>query len=58
MLDDPAHLRLRAEACRRLADLEEDQQRKALWIERAEYWRELAVKAAKQGRPQKPPPPL
>jgi hypothetical protein len=31
MLDDPAQLLLKAEACRRLADIAEDPQRKALW---------------------------
>jgi hypothetical protein len=51
MLDDPAQLRLKAEACRRLADMAEDAQRKILWIERAEYWDKLAIKTVKQPRP-------
>jgi hypothetical protein len=38
----------KAEACRRLADLADDEQRKALWIERADHWEQLAVKAAKR----------
>jgi hypothetical protein len=48
--DDAAKLRLRAEACRRLADLEENSRRKALWIERGDEWERLAEKAAKQER--------
>jgi hypothetical protein len=54
MLDDPAQLRLKAEACRQLADLTEDWERKAFWKERAEYWEELAVKAAKRPQPARP----
>jgi hypothetical protein len=53
MGDDPAQLRLKAEACRRLADITEDTQRKALWIERADHWEQLASKAAT--RPQRKP---
>jgi hypothetical protein len=56
MVDEVAEHRLKAEACRRLADLSEEDARKALWIERADYWEELAVKAAKAQR-QKPPKP-
>jgi hypothetical protein len=55
MVDDPAQLRLKAEACRRLADLAEDAQRKALWIERADHWEQLAAKATKRPQQQKPP---
>jgi hypothetical protein len=55
MLDDPVQLRLKAEACRRLADLAEDLQRKALWIERADHWDRLAAKTAEP--PQQPRPP-
>jgi hypothetical protein len=50
MHDDPAQLRLKAEACRRLAEMTEDEQRKALWIRRATHWDELAAEAAKQQR--------
>jgi hypothetical protein len=50
-LDAPDQLRLKAEACRRLADITEDAQRKALWIERGDYWEQVAAKAAKQPRP-------
>jgi len=34
MPDDPVELRLKAEACRKLADMFEEPERKALWIER------------------------
>jgi hypothetical protein len=47
MVDDPAQFRLKAKACRRLADIAEDEQRRALWIERADHWEQLAAKAAK-----------
>jgi hypothetical protein len=54
MIDDPAQLRLKAEACRRLADMAEDAQRKALWTERAHHWEQLAAKAAKRPQQRKP----
>jgi hypothetical protein len=38
----------KAEACRRLADLADDEQHRALWIERVDHWEQLAVKAAKR----------
>jgi hypothetical protein len=46
--DDPAELRLKAEACRKLAGMFEEPARKALWIERAGEWEQLAMKAEKQ----------
>jgi hypothetical protein len=54
MLDDLAQLRQKAEACRRLADIAEDAQRKALWIERADHWEQLAAKAGERPQLQKP----
>lgn len=54
MPDDLAQLRLKAEACRRLADLAEDAERKALWLKRADDWEQLATKAAKPPRSRKP----
>ena len=33
-----ARLRLKAEACRRLADTSEDVVRRTLWLDRADYW--------------------
>ncbi len=49
--DEPAQLRQKAEACRRLADMyEEDPERQTLWIERADHWEKLAIKAEKQPR--------
>jgi hypothetical protein len=51
MLDEPAQLRLKAEACRRLADISDDRtERKALWLKRADDWEELARKAEKRRR--------
>jgi hypothetical protein len=50
MLEDFAQLRRKAEACRRLADMSEDADRKAMWLERADYWEQLALKAPKQPR--------
>jgi hypothetical protein len=47
-LDTQADHRMKAEACRRLADLTDDPQRKELWIERADYWERLAAKAPKK----------
>jgi hypothetical protein len=47
MLDEPTELRLKAEACRRLAVIsEDDTKRVTLWLERAGYWEDRAVKAA------------
>jgi hypothetical protein len=51
VLDDAAELRRKAEACRRLADLSDNAKRKALWLERADNWEGLAIKAAKQSKP-------
>ncbi len=48
--EDPAQHRVKAEACRRLADLAEDAERKALWTERADKWEQLARKATKRLR--------
>jgi hypothetical protein len=50
MLDDPAQFRLRAEACRRLAELADDPQRESIWLERANDWDQLAAKAEKKLR--------
>ena len=50
MSDDPAQLRLKAEACRKLAGMFEEPERKALWSERAGHWEQLAIEA------EKPPP--
>jgi hypothetical protein len=44
---EPAQLRLKAEACRRLADMSENVMREALWLDRADYWEQLATKAEK-----------
>jgi hypothetical protein len=48
--DEPALLRLKAEACRRLADLSEDSERKTLWLKRADDWEKLAIEATTQRR--------
>lgn len=54
MPDEAAQHRIKAEACRRLADLAEDADRRAMWDERAEYWDRLAAKAKKSPQRQKP----
>ena len=48
MLDDSAELRLKAEACRKLVGMFEEPERKALWIERASHWEQLAKEAEKR----------
>jgi len=49
MLDDgPIQFRLKAEACRRLADVAENVVRNALWLDRADYWEQLAKAAEKR----------
>lgn len=51
MFDEAAQLRLKAEACRRLADISNDRtERRALWLKRAGDWEQLASKAEKQLR--------
>jgi hypothetical protein len=52
--DEAAEHRMKAEVCRRLADLSQEAERKTLWINKAGYWEELAAKVAK-ARLQKPP---
>jgi hypothetical protein len=44
----------KAEACRQLADLAEDEYRRALWVERATEWERLAAEAKKQPGSSKP----
>ena len=51
MTETSADLLRKAEACRRLADIADDLERKTLWIERAVEWDRLAHKTAKQPRP-------
>jgi hypothetical protein len=46
---------LKAEACRRLADTAENEYRKAIWIERAHHWDQLAAEAANQMHRHKEP---
>jgi hypothetical protein len=46
--DNSAELRLKAEACRKLSGMFEEPERKALWIERAGHWEQLAIEAEKQ----------
>lgn len=48
MSEDAAQLHLRAEACRRLADTSENAERKELWLDRANHWKKLALKAEKR----------
>ena len=42
-----AQLRQKAEACRQLADTSENVMRKALWLDRADHWEQLAKEAEK-----------
>ena len=61
MFDDPAELnpaalRLRADACRTSAEKSHSPEPQVLWIERAEYWEELAFEAAKHSQRKKAPP--
>jgi len=53
MLDDTlAQLHRKAEECRQLADTSENVVREAIWLDRADYWEELAQEAEKL-RPKK-----
>jgi hypothetical protein len=47
VFDEAAQLRLKTEACRRLAELFDDSAREAVWLQRADHWEQLAIKAAK-----------
>ena len=44
----PAELRQKAEACRKLAGMFEEPDRKVLWIERAGHWDQLAIEAERR----------
>ena len=44
----PTALRFRADACRAVAETSDSAERKALWLERARQWEELALKAAER----------
>jgi hypothetical protein len=46
--DHSTELRQKAEACRRLADISESAERKALWLKRADEWEKLAIAAQKR----------
>jgi hypothetical protein len=47
-VQDNAQLRMKAEACRRLAELTEDAERKTVWLVRADHWESLAAKAERR----------
>jgi hypothetical protein len=47
-LDVEADCRGKAKACRELAELATDPERKAMWIRSAENWERRAAKARKQ----------
>jgi hypothetical protein len=53
--ETPAQFRLKAEACRRLADLADNVERRKLWLNRAADWDDMAVKAEKNNRRWRPP---
>jgi hypothetical protein len=44
MSEAPEILARKADACRRLADLVDDAERRMLWIERATEWERLAAR--------------
>jgi hypothetical protein len=46
MSDEAGQCRQKAEACRQLAEISEDESRKLVWLERADYWAQLARKAS------------
>jgi len=54
MPDKAAELRMKAEACRRLADMSDDALQKAIWLERADDWEGLAKKAERAAAKRKP----
>jgi hypothetical protein len=53
--ETPAQFRLKAEACRRLADLADNVERRRLWLNRAAGWDDMAAKAEKKNKRQRPP---
>lgn len=55
IFDDRARVRLKALACRRLADLAEDAEREALWRKRASDWERLAKRVKKKLQPKSRP---
>jgi hypothetical protein len=57
MNNEAAVLRLKAEACQRLADLAgaTDPLRKALWLARADQWNALAAQAVKKANKARQP---
>ena len=44
----PAALRFRADACRTLAETSNSLERKAIWLQRAQHWEDLSLKAAER----------
>lgn len=50
MSDYPAQLRIKAEACRRLAEITTDASRRVHWLRRADDWEALANKAQRELR--------
>ena len=44
----PTALRFRADACRSLAETSDGAERKAIWLQRAQYWEDLSLKAAER----------
>ena len=48
MSEDADEYRRKAEACRRLADISPETERKVRWLRQANEWDRLAAEAAKQ----------
>ena len=49
-MDEVSELRLKAEACRRLAEIEASDEDRTLWLQRAEDWERLAAQADKRAK--------
>ena len=45
---EPTALRFRADACRALAETSDSAERKAIWLQRAQYWEDLSLTAAER----------
>jgi hypothetical protein len=50
MADKATELRIKADACRRLADMDDNRSQKSIWRERADDWEALATKADQSRR--------
>lgn len=44
----PTALRFRADTCRAIAETSDSPERKAIWLQRAQHWEDLSLKAAER----------